>query len=463
MCPKRWWFADIEGLRSPTKTYHRFGRAWHECLEEIHRWWMKHDLPYPGNGVDCVWCSGFQVAGTREACTTCEGSGRGPVMRYKYALRTARNGEYPVFEDDEVESEATRLQAAFDGWLRVYGRDPSARLKVVAVEVAAARVIRGPTGRPYCPETLLIREQDGDLRIAGTGEATGQQVGDNSPVTHTGEVISVRWPYYQISRFDCVYQHRTTGVLLLGEWKSSASPRTLVDGLNVDPQTDGYVWVLEAVRGHGFIPDGKIGGYLYDVTSSHAQHGPKVLKPQKVKVLGDDGEPEMNGSRYVYEMNDDGTLDEDGESNNDATFKMVSALSTAKSASVPSWLFQKAIVDNGLEPADYADHVTHLRQTVDPKIYIREYGTAGPQARKRYGEEIYATAVQFANSRRAAARATSTSDLNIAFPRVPVCRLPGGTCAFRGPCMQDGDDARASFERGTKQTWTNNQPPSAGT
>jgi hypothetical protein len=172
------------------------------------------------------------------------------------------------------------------------------------------------------------------------------------------------------------------------------------------------------------------------------QHEPEVLKPRKIPLLDANGEKIKVKGRLAYQLGPDGQPIE------------VSPLSTRKSSSVPSWLFERAITTNNADRADYAEHIRMLKQTVDPKLYIREYGTCGPDARARYGEEIYAVAVGFSRARRAATRAATETDINHAFPRVPVCRLPGGTCAFRGPCMQDGEHARASFELRAKQHWT---------
>ena len=40
-------------------------------------------------------------------------------------------------------------------------------------------------------------------------------------------------------------------------------------------------------------------------------------------------------------------------------------------------------------------------------------------------------------------------------PRVPVCRLPGGSCPFKAPCFNDGPDVRQAFDVADGVRWLN--------
>ena len=110
------------------------------------------------------------------------------------------------------------------------------------------------------------------------------------------------------------------------------------------------------------------------------------------------------------------------------------------------------VEQSGFNPRDYDDHLLALMATVDSRLYKRFRSTSGPEVGKRYALEIYAFARQLAGWRRAAAEARSPSDLHLAFPRQPVC-LQGYPCAYRGPCLQDGELVRRDYDVATDVRW----------
>ena len=447
-CSRQWWFSEVERLKTESSAPMRRGTAWHDLLEDVHRWWMHHDEAFPLEGAEhCSWCSevcsaetGHPVTAEPRDCERCKGSRVGAVRRYREGLSGASTTDgVALLSPEEVEAEVAKLSAMAEGWFETYGREPSQSYRVVGVEVAIARPILNPkTGRVYRPQSFVITEADGSERLAGTGEVSGAV-----PLPDGATCRSSRLPWYQIGRLDGVLQHRRTGVLYVGEWKSSANPHGLVDGLALDPQTDGYCWLLEHAVSLGALgsPGDEVVGYIYDVCSTANQSDPHPLKAAKVKSLDADGEPYKVKGRWAYEH----------DSNGDPIERSPGFSRAA--ATIPSWRWRRALSGSVYSESEYREEIDRALQTTDPKLYVREWGVSGEEARARYGEEMFAVASRISGFRRAAARAASTEDLNVAFPRNPICRSPGGYCSFRAPCLLDGEDARAGFVTSPGISW----------
>jgi hypothetical protein len=80
----------------------------------------------------------------------------------------------------------------------------------------------------------------------------------------------------------------------------------------------------------------------------------------------------------------------------------------------------------------------------------------------RYGRELYAKVEHIAASRRAAALTTDPAQLDVTFPRVPVCRS-GFRCPYEGPCLIGPAGTLESFTTEVDQLWTSTQAdPSPG-
>ena len=336
--------------------------------------------------------------------------------RKSLAEASKRSSDSPggtIFTTEEAEHLHEHLSRTFDGWLHRYGGAPYQTLRVVGVEVGLARVILNPaTGKPYCPETYLLRREDGSMRFAGTGEI-------NQP-DEPGEIVVVRWPWFQVARLDAVFAHRNTGALYVGELKSSSDPRGLVSDLTVDPQTSGYVWVLDQPEIRARFGGGEVVGFQFDVVSNSFLNDPDPLKGRPTKK---NPNPPLEFSQNRQRL-------------------------------TPSWRYRKTLEAAGVDPAPYAEHLLYLAGQVDPRLHLREAGTVGPDDRARYADEVFAVATRIAAARRSIARAIDLTDVSIAVPRVPICRLPGGSCAYRAPCILDGDGTRSRFEVGTGLAWT---------
>jgi hypothetical protein len=464
-CTRSWWFADVERLRLGSTRPQKRGSTWHEMLEDLHRWWMENESRYPEGGiVYCPFCSlanaerceprefvpdGLEAlvdlaSPPSDSCERCGGTGLGALARYRLALSESKTEDgTSLLSAEEIAEEVSTLAGMWEGWAETYGLSPSRTYQVVAVEVAIARPILNPrTKKPYRPEVFVVTEPDGSERLAATGEQSGAV-----PLPDGASLRSVRYPWFQIGRLDCVLRHRRTGVFYVGEWKSSASPQLLVQDLAIDPQTDGYCWLLEhAVQREAFGVEDESGsevvGYIYDVASTAKQSHPRALSPQKVKALNAAGEPYKLKGRWVYEE----------DANGDPVER--SPGFSRGAATIPSWRWRRALAASPFSVEDYAEQIDDALQRIDPKLYVREWGVSSAEARLRYAEEIFAVAVQISGLRRAAARARFPEDLNVAFPRTPICRMPGGYCSYRSPCLLDGEEARESFEVAPSLAWS---------
>jgi len=442
-CPHRWLLAEGDGLRPMARQAPlEFGIAAHACVEDVHRWWLHVDRRYPGDGSRCVWCLGD----VRE-CDRCDSTGRGPVglgaaAWLDYALADS-TGEYTV---DAATDDARRLRRCFGGWLYVHGADPDPDLRVVAPELKLAVPIRGPTGALYAPRSWVVDDGNGGLRVARTGEA------------HVDGARTVRWPWYQCLTLDALLQHRRSGALYVYEAKTASSPDRRLQSVTVDPQVAGYVWAAQQVVAAGLVsgvdPAAQVVGYVYDVLSNKAQQEPDLLKPVRVQQHDAQGRPlyiekgqllaeddlEQKGRRRAY------VVDDDGED-------VLRSPGLSVAGAPPSWLYRAAIDRHGFDAADYQDHLLKLMATVDPKLYVRDTATSGPEVGARYARELYTVAQQLATYRRKAAELLDPLDRDSQFPRQPVPCIQGYGCAYRAPCLQDGDLVRRHFTVADPVRW----------
>lgn len=404
-----------------------FGAAAHEVMEDVWGWWAAHDAVYEPWFLDsCAWCAtSFSASGTApaEPCRYCGDTMLGPIPRIERAWREAAALQEAKWgpeddPDETLDERVERLRRCVSGYLLTRGHGaPPAALRVVGVEVPIARSILGPGGKPYAPECMYFRLPDGGYRFA--------RVGDDP-----SRVEVQKLPWYYVGIVDVLLASRETGALFVGEHKFSIAPETLISGLTNDPQTAGYCWALESVLDELDLPPevqaaidargGKrrVGGFTYMVNSSSMQHDPLPLK----------------GGGF----------------------------STAKNRRVPSWRFEAALAEANrvqhpnpkMQPHLYAAHIADLRSRVDPRLYRQESGFIGEVEKARFASEIYGVAVRHARMRRDAWRESDPHAVMAAFPRAAVCRLPGGSCTFRGPCAAARTrDLQDPFVQSTGQVW----------
>lgn len=410
-CQLRWWFSDVERLK-PLEVAKplRYGKAWALWMAALRSWWMDTDTVFPASGLErCPWCGGSP---SELGCGRCENTGLGPVRKAEIDWGTA--AELNQITGELAEELSTKLRRAVQGYLMAKGFAPPNKLKVVGVEVQLATPILSRTGALYRPDTWVVRQPDGSVRLAGTGDARSDRA------------MRVRWPWYYVGTLDVVFQNRETGVLWVGEDKSSGDPAGYLRGLLVDPQLAGYSWLLDQHKAHWDAP--RVAGYIYDVSSSQMQRDPKPLKAQKVKKVGPDGKPFKVKGRWVYML----------DVNGDPIAR--SPRLERNHSTTPSWRYHAAMMSNGfVYTREATAYVEWLREFVDPKLYKTEWGKVGADEIQRFCREISVVAKRHSAARRAAAtgRFRTAEHASAVFPRTAVCRLPGGRCAYRGPCIVD--------------------------
>jgi hypothetical protein len=395
-CSRRWWYAYGNELATESSSAMRFGSHTHDLLEHVYQWWADTDLPYPHDALDvCPRCDGG-------GCDSCDNSGLGPLQ----AMCARLNASDLPGGEETPEEHVQRLRDVMEGYLRRYGREPSKRFKVLGAEIAiAAPVISPTTGQPYRSQVPVVETPTG-WRVASAADKGA-------------EVRNVLLPWYQLLRLDAVEQDRRTGDLWVREFKTSISPQSYGRDLALDTQIPGYLRGLAYAAQRGLIgdPSNRVAGFTYDVLGSSAHRHPKRLKSGK--------------------------------------------LSTDSRQRVPSWNMD-AVLSDPEERPQYTDEQwqalkdlrEHFAQAVDPVLYHREWGTVSPDLQHRYELELYADATRLANMRRAVCRAGDDPEaVALAFPRVPLCRSPGGWCAFKSICINDSEAGREAYTQRQPVHW----------
>jgi hypothetical protein len=428
-CKSKWLFKYGDYIKSSAFIKPlEYGTVWHLCMEDLHNWWLERDSEYPGDGSSCVWCE--------DGCEKCGGTGHGPAHEILKIPEGAARREAADDEEKEVRQQMyATLVRVFTGYLRYWGRACPSGLQVIGTELELAAPIKTPNGGRFAPVTYL-KESSGGYELAGTGDL------------HSGEnTMTVKWPWYQCVKLDGLFFCRKTKGIWVYDAKSAASTERRIHNISVDPQVHGYCWAVRSCVRRGLLnhlhPEinkkTKVLGYIYDVASSSPQNPPELLAEKPVKKLGEDGQFLMNGKRFVY------VTDEFGE-------KVMKSPGLSKRSSCASWVYRESIRENGFNPEDYSELLLKLETTVDPKLYKRYNGTQGEEGADRYQAEIYGICRDLAEMKRNAAKVKVQSDRFTWFPRHPVCMMTG--CAFRGPCMQDGDLVRMNYEPTERLSWS---------
>ncbi len=496
-CPTKW--LKRHGERLKPKSQARplgYGSGWHDFLDEINRWWMERDCSFPiekalgggppsvtavgGEADTCIWCE-------EGSCDKCKGSRMSAVHRVANGwLQDGREGRKEL---EEVEADIKILFRAAQGYVEFYGAEPDANYRCIAVEIVVySQVVHPLTGKPYKPKMFLIEEADG-YRLPHPGEWRDGKLAN-------GVVVS--WPWFQVGKIDSVWQHRKRGGLWIREGKSSRDPNGYLKSVSVDPQTSGYTVLLVESINNGLFDDNglfdfghDVVGAQFDITSSSLQRYPARLKDKPRSKTDQAKEEKAIDAKLaaLHEVYNDRlyweeaakrskkavaewtaqriTQGEVGEMREKMRSEIVRwkppAFSKSTNATTPSWLIVEALQNaqptpDGQHPdqEDYLEHIRWARETVDLRLYARESITVGKGERARYVDELYGVSKTIAGYWRALARAGNLESLNMTFPRVPLCRLPGGHCEFIGLCAGGGadeEDLLRDFEVTTGQRW----------
>jgi len=412
-CPKRWWFRYAERLDTEAGPAARLGTAFHEVMEDIWGWWSKENSTYPKWALkdQCIWCFSLRSSAPTWAeesdcvCDVCKAGptsslGFGPVAKISDKWRSFLvDCDEPIMLENEFDVLIETLLKMVEGYLERWGYEPPEGFDVVGVEVTLAAPIMD--GEKSFKTNVPVIQDENEIRIASRLD-----------VREGFEPKMVRWPWYQVGRVDGLLRHQKTGSLWILEHKTSKSPKTYFDSLSIDPQTTGYIWLLRSMCRAGLFGEelknhpNPVAGYLYDVVSSVKQYAPAKLKS--------------------------------GE------------YSKAKNRNTPSWIYQETI-NASLSPEDaalYDDHIQYLEESIDPKLYQREWGSVGSIELERYDSEILGVAERHAKMMR---DQLSQKDQSRLFPRQPVCMR--GFCSYKGICVNDTPEGRTRYVKGRIQKW----------
>lgn len=387
-CSRRWLFSYgrlINGLPSIAM---QWGSFYHTILEDMYLHWGENGLGY---SETCLYvCGGAaHVSGLHTSCRRCGGGGLGPLARISGELQS--DPEYWDRQAEKYGGIDGLLKSLLDtavGYLHVYGINGPKDFDVLAVEVPVALPVLNESGKVYKSQVPIVDLGEGKgWRLASFREKMPWRM--------------IRLPWYQIGRLDCLLRHKVTKDLYVLEFKTSANPTSYGKDLHLDNQLPGYIAAAE------YLNLGNVKGYIWDVSSSRKQAEPRVLASGKI--------------------------------------------STAKQ-NCPSWKYKEAVdlIISGQSgsTADYSiddvsklkDFVKQLRQTVDPKLFHREWGNPAKSVIDRYKAELLVDAQRFAKMRRALVSAPTEEAVLSSFPRVPFCRGPGSSCSYAGICMEGGSD-----------------------
>lgn len=444
-CRRQFFFAEIERLRAPGTRRMDAGNAWDTVISDVYTWWMLHDRPYPTNGLDeCVWCSGNGERpddfGGMEPCAFCatgESVIAKAMRKYHETVERdrARDDGFVTYSEEELEKTEETLRRMLDGYLVRFHGGPLQSMKIVAVQPMLARQIVNPrTGKPFRGQTLLEELPNGDLVVAGSG------------AIHRGANIrKVTWPWYLLGMLDALAADRRTNMGTVIDAKASVQPSRYHDGIPFDPQLPGYCWLVEAHL-EAFGLSG-VEGFLYDVTHGKFQPDPDELqwKPPKVDEM-----KEMCVARGIETK---------GAKKSEDYMALLGitpghgGFSKKQNSGVPSWRYRRAVEAAGLDLAEYEEHIEMLADTVDRGLYRRDAATFADERRTRFGRETYAKAALVAALRRSAAGMVTADEQDIHFDREPICTIPGGSCAYKGPCAMDAPETRAGYDVAPSQVW----------
>jgi len=394
-CPRKWWWSYGLGLESKPSTAMKFGSAFDEVMGSMLEWYKITDSRLDTEDLEtCPYCIGQQ-------CPKCEMTGLGFLSLQVSKIREEQQN---TESDEDYDDMIVRLTRAVHGWIEVYDEAMVANYTVVDVQpMIASPVISPNTGSVYKSKIPVFYEGQGVWRLA-------------SGFDRPEDVSFVTMPFYQVCKLDAIVINKNDGKLWVWETKTSANPEQFSKNLMLKRQLPGYtraLWYLTKELGQYDGLD--VGGFVWDVTCSKKHEDPKVLKS--------------------------------------------GLFSTAKNQRVPSWRWLKALEHlTDQEAEEYLPMIKHAAETVDPRLYHRQWGEFSPLLLAAYENELYADAVRISGWLRQIAGTedrlwTENVSVQVNWPRIPVCAQIGGFCSYTGPCLEDSREARSSFTKRQPLRW----------
>ena len=460
VCDRKFMFAQVDHLGGRSSRAMDLGTAWDGMMQDVFSWWQLHDTCYPSSGADCCpFCGGRGTLDEAGAvfgtiCGACGGLGDSALHRAMEVFQAQVDGtddEAPTMSAEDYQETEETLRRMLEGYLHKWQHGPMDTIKIIGTQVALARPILHPTtGKPYRPVTWLERRTDvpdAPWRLAGVGARMREAEG-------MVQLRRVSWPWLQVGLLDVLGADRQTSMAWVIDCKASSQPSRYEQGMGVDPQLPGYCWLLEP-----HLPTfglAGVAGFMYDVANSKHQPDPKRLqwKPPAVADMKADAQARGLDGKGCKKSEDWmallGIVPGPGE------------FSRAQNAAVPSWRYEWALEQANVAPEPYAEHIQWLADNVDRGLYARPWQRYGRDHWERYGREIFAKAAKMSLLRKGGVGITDPAQLDVVYPRTPVCTAPGGSCPYAGPCAQDGDEARRDYTISPTQQWSDAAPPAPG-
>jgi hypothetical protein len=437
-CPRRWWYSRGLGLKSPTSAAMRFGSLFDDVMGGILEWYLNR--PQSARGPSLAELQGEDMDG--------------PLGMACAALWEAQD---LYQESGGVEAEIERLCSAVEGWLNTYGDQMATDYQVLAVQPTYAVPITSPrTGQVYRSKVPVVTVEQG-WRLA---------TGHDAPES----VSHVTLPWFQLVKLDGVVLHRRENTVWAWETKTSANPEGYSRALPLDTQLPGYTRALWYVTQElGEFGGKRIGGYVWDVSSSKPHKSPRKLKDgrfstatnQRVpswrwQAIVDGLPPEAECKTRIAEQEYLVEVAQGYVEECKGTPRYKAAKEAAKAATD---LLKRLQHDSDL----WGSYI-HAKESVDPTLYVRRWGEFTLSQLAQYEVELYQDAVRTSGWLRklpgtagALTKGEQWRELDatvaLHFPRVPFCRSPGGFCPYTGPCLQDSLDVRSTFEEREPLKW----------
>lgn len=478
-CGRKWFLTYGLGLKQRPGMALRFGRAWDDVQGLIMEWYKEMKCALTLDGLFVCEACGMEDP----ECHVCDGTGAGPLQRVLSQMDAAEDAKAAIHgADPEYPDLRERVERVADGWIRTYGESFARDFDVLATQVEIAVPITSPkTGGIYKSKVPVVAVEDG-WEMA-------------SAETDPGDVTHVTMPWYQLVKLDAVVRRRSNGMLHTWETKSSASPESFSRDVLLDTQLPGYerglryaTAVLDAFQGSG------VDGWIWDVSCSKMQSDPKRLEDGS---LSTDGRQRVPSWRWAGALDDEGIsgspededravaklverISEQGLAIEDGTAEVERLVQAAKEAprgkdGAPARAARDEAKVNlrglkeqlrGLKKevkaherlANLLRKPQEAAEGLDPQLYKRVWGHFTDDDLFAYEVELFGDAQRIAAWIRnlpgtSAAPVTMNVDVALHWPRVPICRQPGGYCPMTSICLNDSDEARLNFDAGERPRW----------
>lgn len=422
-------------------------------------------------GLDsCVLCAlRSSNAAPLPGCPVCAGSGGGvltPSIAEIYADPS------PYDEHGGADLFVETLRRAFVGWLRMYDDSMAEDYDVLGAQTVLAAPVTSPnTGGVY------------RSRVPVVSTPTGWRLADGYDDPASVQLVSLPW--FQLVKLDGVVRERRSGMLRAWETKTSGTPEHFSADLLLDTQLPGYVRALwYASQRYGMFGGAEPGGWLWDVTSSTHQRDPERLKSKLWSVRKRQRVPSWRWRAALEESGEWGSIESADQSVARAAMLhdvaqtqhkrragSARAAGRGKSGADARKLRDAAgarlkVAAEQLGRAENTAAALRLQRDaaahIDQALYVRRWGRFTAEDLHQYEVELFAEATRLSGWLRAApgtARLPVDADtrqrIALHWPRVPICRLPGGHCPYVSVCLNDSENGRENYQIGQQISWLN--------